>query len=215
MLETAPTPQNSWIEFTDAIELMVNHEANHEDNKSTCKSKPIQETDVPQVPETMVDILEQENIDVPRVKHWILSYLTKLFAAHETETLGEPKSTNTLEEVTAYLDAVCVKKDVNPLMFLIGCLYLKKLLPKIPTDVNLMEFMVFYTVSATIASKMNEDLYATTKKYWSMYCKYELPVHFEDFAFAERVLIDLLDWNLYISKEELKTFLLEWVTFQL
>jgi hypothetical protein len=146
------------------------------------------------------------------IQKWIVKELLSLYRQQKPTSLI-PLFKN-LDEITcrkqieAFVDISMSRTFCHPIVFPIGAFYLSKIISNhVLKKTNLTELLLRYSVCVTLASKMYEDKYVGNQIYFSWFYNIDAPVTLKSFSELEFKMLDVMNYDLYIGYEDLKTFM--------
>lgn len=118
-----------------------------------------------------------------------------------------PKSTPSIDKMKSFISQSMNKVICHPIMFAVGVYYLFKFLETYEDKLTEKEFLLYYSVCISLASKTHEDRFFGNSYYHHWFNWEKSNVTLLRFSSVELEILLALDFKLFVSYKDIKSFI--------
>lgn len=167
----------------------------------------------------MMDFNPKDQIETAHAQHftiskWVINNLFKIYTRTTGYTCNTAKAKEesyenpVKKEIHKFVIASMNKDVCHPIMYPLGVYYLYHYMMKEDHDIPTKKFLVYFSVCVSLASKMYEDHYYYNYHYMNFFWDTK-DMKIEEFNQVEVMILKFFKYNLFISYEDLKLFLIQ------
>lgn len=159
--------------------------------------------------------LKQEELTARTQRVKIEYWVSEVLYSKYTEKNGQntyfngliKKMSNTKQRINQFVRDSMNNVMCHPIVFVVGLYYLFKYLEKHQEKYSEKDFLLFYSVCTTLASKTHEDRLLGNSYYYNWFGWNKRNITLKEFSSLEFKILEVMDFKMFVDYQSIKDFI--------